>query len=141
MRYRSATTVVPVGTTVAVITLRFVRYSGSDNDGLADNLSLVLNSPASATKTTTTTAQATNTPGPPIRVGSYPDVVAITANGETAYVVNDGSGTVTPISTATNTPGPAIRVGLGPVAIAITPNGETAYVPSSESRSVTPIDI
>jgi hypothetical protein len=40
--YRSATTLVPVGTTAAVLTLRFVRYSGDDNDGMADNLSLVL---------------------------------------------------------------------------------------------------
>jgi hypothetical protein len=39
---RRATTFVPVGTTTAVLTLRFVRYSGDDNDGMADNLSLVL---------------------------------------------------------------------------------------------------
>jgi hypothetical protein len=39
---RSATTDVPVGTTSAVVFLVMTRYSGSDNDGLADNLSLVL---------------------------------------------------------------------------------------------------
>jgi hypothetical protein len=40
--HRGTTTVVPVGTTTAVLTLRLVRYSGDDNDGMADNLSLVL---------------------------------------------------------------------------------------------------
>lgn len=46
----------------------------------------------------------------------------------TAYVTNEGSGTVTPINTATNTPGTPIAVGHQPTGIAITPNGTTAYV-------------
>jgi len=64
---------------------------------------------------------ATNTPGTPIRVGDNPDWVEITPDGTTAYVVNDGSGTVPPINTATNTPGAAIKAGHDPVEIAITP--------------------
>ena len=73
-------------------------------------------------------ATATNTAGPPITVGSNPDAIAITPDGKTAYVANDGSDTVTPIATATNTAGPPITVGSGPNAIAITPDGKTAYV-------------
>jgi len=84
-------------------------------------------------------ATATNTAGPPITVGNYPDAIAITPDGKTAYVANWNSGTVTPIATATNTAGPAIPVGSQPENIAITPDGKTAYVPNSGSGSVTPI--
>jgi len=59
----------------------------------------------------------------------------------TAYVANDGEGTVTPINTATNTSGTPIVVGGNPVGIAITPNGRTAYVGNYMSPAVTPIDI
>ena len=54
---------------------------------------------------------ATNTAGKPIKVGTDPGAIAITPNGKTAYVANDGSGTVTPIDTATNTAGKPIKVG------------------------------
>ena len=47
--------------------------------------------------------------------------IAITPNGETAYVVDFSSDTVIPIQTATNRTGKAIRVGNSPEAIAITP--------------------
>ena len=62
---------------------------------------------------------ATNTAGPPIPVGRFPDAIAITPNDKTAYVANHDSDTVTPISTVTNTAGPPIAVGNGPDAIAI----------------------
>ena len=80
---------------------------------------------------------ATNTPGPPIKVGGEARAIAITPNGKTAYVVNDS--TVTPISTATNTPGPPITAGYGAFAIAITPNGKTAYVASGVGLGVHPV--
>ena len=69
---------------------------------------------------------ATNTALKAIKVGPGPVAVAITPDGKTAYVVNDGVGevlghTVTPIRTATNTALKAIRVGDNPQAIAITP--------------------
>ena len=54
-----------------------------------------------------------------------PDVPAIPV---TAYVANEGSGTVTPITTATNTAGHPITTGKAPEHIAITPDGTTAYV-------------
>ena len=82
----------------------------------------------------------TNTVGPAIPVGSGPFAIAITPDGRTAYVVNDGDpGTVTPISIRTNTAGPAIPTGGYPVAIAITPDGRTAYVANYGSGTVTPI--
>src|SRR5215469_16626181 len=72
-------------------------------------------------------------------IGSNPWAIAITPDGKTAYVVNNGSGTVTPIRTATNTALKAIKVGIGPFAIAITPDGKTAYVTNRHSGTVTPI--
>ena len=65
--------------------------------------------------------------------------IAITPNGQTAYVANDGSNTVTPITISTNTAGSAITVGSDPWGIAITPNGQTAYVANDNSNTVTPI--
>ncbi len=46
----------------------------------------------------------------------------------TAYVVNQGSGTVTPINTVTGKAGKAIPTGNQPVAAAMSPNGKTLYV-------------
>ena len=54
-----------------------------------------------------------------------PVAIAITPDGQTAYVVNETSGTVTPIRIATNTAGKPIKVGNGAFAIAITPDGRT----------------
>lgn len=84
--------------------------------------------------------------GAKIKVGSYPDAVAITPNGKMAYVANYTSNTVTPIDLATNKARPAIPVGVGPSAIAIAPNGKTAYVSDDGSSTVlgdtvTPIDL
>jgi len=89
--------------------------------------------------TLTPIATATNTAGPPIPTGSYPNPVAITPDGKTAYVGNLGSGTVTPIRIATSTAGPPIPTGASPDPIAITPDGKTAYVANQLSGTVTPI--
>ena len=57
----------------------------------------------------------------------------------TAYVTNEGSGSVTPIEVATNKPGAEIKVGGGPEEIAITPDGKTVYVVNLIAGTVTPI--
>ena len=66
--------------------------------------------------TVTPITTATNTPGRPIRVGEGPLAIAVTPNGKTAYVANEGTGhvdahTVTPIQTATNKAGRGIPIG------------------------------
>ena len=71
---------------------------------------------------------ATNKALKPIKVGELPRAIAITSNGQTAYVVNSSSGTVTPIRNATSTAGKPIKIGSVLGAIAITPAGKTAYV-------------
>ena len=75
----------------------------------------------------TVTATATVVPGPPIPIGRTAGSIAITPDGETAYVTSD-DGVVVPIATATATAGPAIGVGDTPDPIVITPDGKTVYV-------------
>jgi YVTN family beta-propeller protein len=83
---------------------------------------------------------ATNRALPPIPAGHDPIAVAITPDGDTAYVVNQNNpGSVTPIRTATGTALPQIKVGQDPIAIVITPDGKTAYVANESPGSVTPI--
>lgn len=96
-----------------------------------------------ADATVTPIRAASNTAGRPIRVGAAPALIAISPDGQTAYVVGIGSllseaapVTLTPIRTATNRPGRVITVcppeNLGgviaPDAIAITPDSRTIYV-------------
>ena len=80
----------------------------------------------------------TNTAGTAISVGSGPNGIAITPNGQTVYVSNSGDSDVTPIATSSNTAGVTIPVASDPQAIAITPSGQTAYV-DSYFVGVTPI--
>jgi YVTN family beta-propeller protein len=59
----------------------------------------------------------------------------------TAYVANEGDGTITPIDTATNTAETPITGLTNPFDIAITPNGATAYVTNFLGNTVTPINL
>jgi DNA-binding beta-propeller fold protein YncE len=98
-----------------------------------------------AGNTVTPIRAASNSAGRPIRVGPGPELIAISPDGQTAYVVGVGSllpeeaaapVTLTAIRTATNRPGRVITVcALGnpggvdaPYAIAITPDSRTVYV-------------
>jgi DNA-binding beta-propeller fold protein YncE len=93
--------------------------------------------------TVTPIRAASNTAGRPIKVGPAPALIAISPDGQTAYVVGVGTllpgaapVTLTPVRTATNRPGRVITVcasaNLGGViaqdAIAITPDSRTVYV-------------
>ena len=76
-----------------------------------------------------------------VTVGGAPVGVAITPNGEYAYVTNNGihSDTVSVINTTTNTVTATVTVGSYPWGVAITPNGEYAYVTNQFSNSVSVI--
>ncbi len=63
-----------------------------------------------------------------ITVGRNPIAVAISPNGNFAYVTNSKSDNVSVIDTTTNTIVNTITVGDFPQGIAITPNGTLAYV-------------
>lgn len=72
--------------------------------------------------------------------GAMPDYVAITPDGQYAYVANSGNASVSAISTATNKVVVNIPVGYEPFCIAITPNGKYAYVSDYSNYSVSVID-
>ena len=74
-----------------------------------------------------------------VYVGGHSAAIAVTPDGQTAYVVHGTSGTVVPVSTATNASGPPIHVGGHPAAIAVTPGGQTAYIADDTSGTVIPI--
>ena len=107
-----------------------------------------------AGNTVTPIRAAGNRAGRPITVGPGPELIAISPDGQTAYVVGVGSllpeeaaapVTLTAIRTATNRPGRVITVcasgNLGgviaPYAIAITSDSRTVYV--SCAGSVVPV--
>jgi YVTN family beta-propeller protein len=76
-----------------------------------------------------------------VAVGHHPFGIALTPNGRTAYVTNQGSDTVTPIDVATMTAAAAIPVGRLPGAIAVAPDGRTVYVANGDETTITPIHV
>ncbi len=84
----------------------------------------------------------------PVAVGNDPWSVAITPDGTTAYVGNNGSGTVTPVTVSTDSTGTALCLPSGscpsttstePEAVAVTPDGSAAYVANSADDTVSEI--
>jgi DNA-binding beta-propeller fold protein YncE len=72
-------------------------------------------------------------------VNAQPYGIAITPNGQTAYVSDYGLNAVTPINLGTGQVGNPIPVGMNPEGIAVTPDGATVYVVNSGSGTITPI--
>jgi hyaluronoglucosaminidase len=72
----------------------------------------------------------------------FAGAIAITPDGKTAYVLNEGTvdhpASVTPISLATNTSGKPIKAGNDLWAMAVTPNGKTLYIVNFSPGTVTP---
>jgi len=111
-----------------------------------------------ADDTVTPILAASNTAGQPIRVGPGPAQIAISPDGQTAYVVGVGAlqpdaaagpVTLTAIGTATNRPGRIVTVcapdklnaaiGFTVDTIAITPDGGTVYVSCPGTGGVVPV--
>jgi DNA-binding beta-propeller fold protein YncE len=111
-------------------------------------LYLVKYSIKTATSGVISFATATNTPAKQIKIDGWPYAIAVTPDGNTAYVASQPrqqlaanctgrTGLVTPISTATNRPGRAIRVACDPYALVVSRDGKTVWVGSR--NWVTPI--
>lgn len=87
---------------------------------------------------------STNTVVATITVGNAPEGIAITPNGQFAYVAISGDANVSVINTSSNTVvPPPIPVNLTPFGVAITPNGQFAYVVNNQtpaSQNVSVID-
>ena len=88
---------------------------------------------------------ATGTEGTPFDFNDYePDALAITPDGQTAYVVPaqaDQDSEITPVNTDTDAIGTPINTGDPVSAVAITPDGSTAYAVSYQDDAVVPIDL
>ncbi len=87
---------------------------------------------------------ATGTEGTPFNFNvGEPGGIAITPNGQTAYVAGPSTGgdSITPVNTTTDAVGTPIVVGDGVSSLAITPDGSTAYAVSSDNDTVVPVDL
>ena len=84
---------------------------------------------------------ATNTISTTISGFDRPYSIAITPNGEYAYVGNYAEGTISVINTETNTISTTITGFSNPYFSVITPNGDYAYVTNNSGNSVFVIDI
>jgi YVTN family beta-propeller protein len=99
-----------------------------------------LNSEANSVSTIDTGSNQTI--GSSIPTGAKPISIAITPNGQRAYVANSVGNSVTAINTATRKPiGAAIQLPAKAEWIAISPSGKTAYVTVDGNENVFPIDI
>ncbi|MDR0373668.1 MAG: YncE family protein [Nitrososphaerota archaeon] len=89
----------------------------------------------------TPSSQPTQTPESPTTITglNQPFAVALTPNGQFAYVTNGGSSLVSAINTASNTITASIPVGISPFGIAVTPDGKYVYVTNGGSASVSVI--
>ena len=76
-----------------------------------------------------------------VAVGTNPQGIAITPDGNYAYVTNFNSNNVSVIQISTNTVVATVAVGTNPQGIAITPDGNYAYVTNSSSNNVSVIQI
>jgi YVTN family beta-propeller protein len=77
-----------------------------------------------------------NTAGTPITLSDVPFRIAVTPDGKTAYVANEGTGSVTPIDVTTNTAGTPITLGGSATGIAIVPDQAPAAAFTASATSV-----
>lgn len=94
-----------------------------------------------AVNTTTNSVSALESPGGrevglPIKTGEQPNSIAITPNGQRAYVANFLGNSVTVIETGTRIPIKTIPLTAHAESIAISPDGKTAYVTVESSERV-----
>lgn len=75
-----------------------------------------------------------------ITTGRSPQGLAVSPDGKSLYVANNGAGTVSVVDTATNSVKASIRVGYNPRNIAVSPDGSTLYVTNYTSGTVSVID-
>ena len=102
---------------------------------LAAALGLILLAiPIPAYATTTQPAVTAST-----SVGSEPYGIALSPNGDYAYVANYISNTVSVIQTSTNAVTDTVTVGTAPFSVAVLPDGDYIYVSNTGSSSVSVI--
>ncbi len=75
----------------------------------------------------------------PITVGAEPYGVAVSPDGSSVWVANNGSGTVSRIATSNNAVSP-ITVGARPYSVAVSPDGSNVWVTNISDGTVSRID-
>lgn len=83
---------------------------------------------------------ATNTVTATILAGSGPDGIAITPNGDKAYISNSADATVAVVSTATNTVLSSIPIELSIGPSVASPDGSTIYIVDRDNSQIYVID-
>jgi YVTN family beta-propeller protein len=86
------------------------------------------------------TNQPTGTPVP-IDLTAFPFTLAVTPDGRTVAVANDGLNDVSLIDVATGQAAAPIPIGGSPFGVGITPDGSRAYVANNGDGSVSVIDL
>ncbi|WP_410507064.1 NosD domain-containing protein [Methanosarcina hadiensis] len=81
---------------------------------------------------------ATGTVISKVKIGPWPERVAVTPDGENVYVTNSWDGNVSVIDTATNTITDTVKVGS--YDIVVSPDGKKVYVTSGDSNNISVID-
>lgn len=116
----------PTATTTRTIVLPALAYVTNGADGTVTLIDTLAN----------------RVVGSPVSVGTDPDGIAVTPNGNTAYVANHGDNTVRPIDLTTDppTPGTAITVGAGPTHVFVNPTGTSVFVVNNSASSVSVIN-
>jgi YVTN family beta-propeller protein len=76
---------------------------------------------------------------PAATVGTNPDAVVFSPDGQTAYVTNYGSGTISPLDPASGTASTSIQVGGNPTGIVAAPDGKL-FVDNASTNQVEEID-
>ena len=87
-----------------------------------------------------TTSEPTPTMTATIKVGLYPQGIAVNPSTNRIYVANFGEGTVSVIDGASNTVLATIKVGKNPDGIAVNPSTNRIYVANQDSNTVSVID-
>ena len=132
------------------VELRVLTINATDNDewiGVDDINAIPVNRPAYVVNQGGASATPFDTvsrvEGSAFAVGTAPIDIAITPEGDTAYVSTQnaaGDGRLTPVDTQTNSAGSPIDIGDQGAGVAISPDGRTAYVAQPAAGSVTPVD-
>ena len=131
---------------------RFEATSSPDGLRAADVVFICVPTPFDKAKTPDLSyvRAATNTVAAilPLLPGTFPQGIAITPDGASAYVANNGGGvccvdsnasSVSVIDTATNTLFATLPVGASPTGVAVTPDGAFVYVTNAIDNTVSVI--
>jgi YVTN family beta-propeller protein len=75
------------------------------------------------------------------KVGEYPNFMALSPDGNTAYVTSFGTGDLIVVDLATKTVTGSVPVGSEPLGVALAEGGKTAFVACRQSGTIAVVDL